>query len=111
MLLGKRKLERFQLQLKATARIHAAGQHEDSEDFTTRDISSGGAFLLTETPWAHGTMIHLDIFVPPRSKDHSAQPRSLISLCGTVIRTESHGMAICFEKGYQIFPSVENFDN
>ncbi len=105
----KRKLERFDLKIPAKIKLADLSQDDRGEeipDLTTSDISSGGAFFHTTKPLPKGTDIKIDLILPlgKLKKLSEDSLHALIKVTGTVIRTESEGMAIRFDSNYQIRP-------
>ena len=104
----KRKFERFELSV--TARISIEGP-EDSQggkilELISRDICAGGAFFRTDQPLPEGTKVKIDLVLPlehlKQIINHS--DKVFIKITGTVLRSESSGMAICFDPNYKIQP-------
>lgn len=109
----KRKLERFDLKIPAKIKLADLSQEDRGEeipDLTTSDISSGGAFFHTTKPLPKGTDVKTDLILPldKLKKLSEDSLHALIKVTGTVIRTESGGMAICFDSNYQIRPLEED---
>lgn len=102
----KRRLERFDL--KVPARIEGLSKKKTSEtlDLMTSDLCSGGAFFHTDQSLPEGTKVKIDLVLPlgGLKKLISAYDHAHIKVTGTVIRRESHGMAVCFNKDYSIRP-------
>ncbi len=100
----KRNLERFEL--KVRARIEGE-PGKDTLDLLTSDICSGGAFFHTDQTLPEGTKVRIDLMLP---LDHlkklvaEGYDQAHIQLTGTVLRKESKGMAVCFNKEYSIRP-------
>lgn len=105
----RRALERFDLQIPARLQIVSAGDGSQSApalQLITSNISADGAFFLTKEPLESGTMVDvgLDLTV---ARPNSPTPRhSQIKVSGRVIRTEVTGVAVRFEPGYQIRPTM-----
>lgn len=105
----KRRLERFDLVLPAA--IEFINEHHDERmiNLFTTNICSGGAYFHTNQPLPEGTQVKIDLVLPldklrKLKKEHK---KAFIKVNGKVLRTESEGMAICFDKGYQITGSTE----
>jgi hypothetical protein len=109
----KRGLERFDLEIPARIRISKADNMEKTLDFLTSDICSGGAFFNTPRPLAVGTDVIIDLILPisklirrlEKLEENYQQTR--INVSGTVLRSESGGMAISFNNDYEIGPWQE----
>ena len=88
----QRQVTRHNLQVTAHVETKL-GDNVRSYEWKTRDVSSCGAFLLTngqflENDTAIKVNIHLDTF---------ADPGSWVTFNGRVVRTESEGIGIRFE--------------
>lgn len=103
----KRSYSRFELCLDV--RIHSDQPAGDTTyiQASTRDVSAGGAFVLTSAPFQPGTSMSLEILMPePRSQDRKTV-KSIIVGQGTVLRRESHGFAVCFDRQCKLFPAAD----
>jgi len=83
--------------------IDASGKTKAFE-VMTRNICAGGAFLLTDIPLMVGTDIKMDLILPLDNIPKMEGKRSRIDVSGAVVRTESQGVAVCFDKKYTIEP-------
>jgi hypothetical protein len=105
----KRRLERFDLALPAA--IEFINEHNDERiiNLFTTNICSGGAYFHTNQPLPEGTQVKIDLvlLLDKLRKLKREHKKALIKVKGKVLRTESEGMAICFDKGYQITGSTE----
>ena len=105
----KRRLERFDLELPATIELLISDQEKSLVNLLTTNISSGGAYFHTPQPLPKGTQVKIDLVLPldklRKLKDEHKQ--AYIKVTGTVLRSESEGMAICFEEDYQITGSAK----
>ena len=105
--LERRKEERFELEIPAIIRVSRpeTGQLE----LLTSNVSSGGAYFHTPQPLPEGTDVQIDLVLNLEKlktlKDDHKQV--YVELKGTVIRTESEGMSICFDQDYQFRPVQE----
>lgn len=102
--LGKRKLERFPLKLPARIVVDCDGEEETCLDAITSDISAGGAFFHTDTPLPVGTQMQVDLILPLDELKKIEGKKARIEVKGSVIRTVEGGMAISFDRKYQISP-------
>jgi hypothetical protein len=100
----KRKMERFALNLPALLSIKAESGYTQAFEFMIRDICAGGAFFKTDNPLLVGTNVKMDLIIPLDKLQSGKHNRSRIDVSGSVIRTESQGMAVCFDKKYSISP-------
>ena len=103
---NSRRLQRYSLKLPATLEIISEAEQHDQEviNLLTSDVCSGGAYFQTEQPLPEGTNVKLDLILSIEELKKLEGKHALIKVTGKVIRTESTGMAICFERGYTIKP-------
>lgn len=105
----KRRLERFDLEIPATIEFLNLDDKEKILNLLTGNICSGGAFFHTTQPLPEGTQVKIDLVLPldklRKLKDEHKQ--AYIKVTGTVLRSESEGMAICFDEDYQIEGSAK----
>ena len=103
----RRKLERFDLHLDAT--IEAFPKRNDMSpmilNLVTDNISAQGAFFKTMDSLEKGTRVKVDMNNATESPKASAFKRALIQLRGTVLRIDSTGMAVIFDKHYKLSPA------
>ena len=104
----RRRGERFKLRFPARVEeISTVTAHKkDITRLETSNICSGGAFFHTLSPLPEGTRIKIDLLlklnrlgIPKRRHPH-------IKINGRVLRAESTGMAVRFDKDYRIIPSL-----
>jgi len=105
----KRRVERFDLELPATIELLTPGKEKRLLNPLTSNISSGGAYFHTTQPLPEGTQVKIDLVLPLEKlrklkKEHK---QAYIKVTGTVLRSESEGMAICFDEDYQIMGSAK----
>ena len=105
-MIEKRGTERFELALRAF--IHCANEkHELNEmELTTKNISSGGAFLLAKRLSCRGTGLQADFFFPLRKLGLNYDHDSALRVSGNIVRTDENGLAICFDAGCLIIPAI-----
>ena len=99
----KRSVERFDLGLKAFVSVSDDTDESESLAMLTRDISANGVYLLTDRPLPVGTRVKVDMVL---SLDELKKlgGKALIKTSGKVLRTETGGMAICFDRNSKILP-------
>ena len=102
----KRKMERFFMELPAWITVINKNTEPRAFEVVTRDICAGGAFLQTDQPLSVGTDIEMNLILPLNNFSQLGSRRSRIDVSGSVVRTESQGIAVCFDKKYQISPVV-----
>ena len=102
----KRRLERFELRIPAKVEVITSDQDRETLDLFTSDICSGGAFFHTDQPLPEGTDVKIDLVLPLEEikKLREDSSHAYIKITGTVLRSESAGMAVCFKKNYKIQP-------
>jgi len=105
----RRRLERFDLVLPAEIEFINEHREERMINLLTTNICSGGAYFYTNQPLPEGTQVKIDLVLPldklrKLKKEHK---KAFIKVTGKVLRTESEGMAICFDKDYQITGSTK----
>ena len=102
----QRQLERFDLEIPAKIGVIDSGQEEEMLNLLTTNVCSGGAFFHTTQALPEGTPVKIDLILPleklRRLKEEHKQV--FIKVTGRVLRSESTGMAICFDEDYQIRP-------
>jgi hypothetical protein len=100
----KRKLERYSLKLPAWISLTDENGKRRTIEFFTANVSAGGAFIDTNTPLSIGTKVDIDIFLSINKLEKLGGKKSRIGVTGSVIRTEPTGMALMFDKQFQISP-------
>ena len=102
----KRKLDRFDLKVPAKVEVTTSDREKEIFNLLTSDICAGGAFFHTTQPLPEGTPVKIDLILSldklKELKDDFKH--AYIKVAGTVLRSESAGMAICFNEDYQIRP-------
>jgi len=107
--LGKRKMERFSLELPARILVVDEVKKEEPESLEclTCDISAGGAYFHTDQPLPVGTEMHIDLVLPLDELKKIEGKKASIKVKGAVVRIGEKGMAICFDEKYKISPLAE----
>ncbi|NVL92086.1 MAG: hypothetical protein HWN71_03510 [Desulfobacterales bacterium] len=100
----KRRLERFQLEIPAAIEFLTSDREKRLLNLLTSDICSGGAYFHTTQPLPEGTKVKMDLVLPldRLKKANDEHKQVYIKVAGTVLRSESGGMAICFDEDYEI---------
>lgn len=99
----RRKMERFPLALEAS--VSSVDEIEaQADDFFTKDICAGGAFIKTKKQLPVGTDVKIDLVLSLHKLKHLSAKKSHVTIRGAVIRTNETGMAVCFGN-YKIFPA------
>jgi len=97
----RREMERFSLEIPALISMVNRSGHPKAFETMTNNICAGGAFFITDTPMSVGTDVKMDLILSVKA-DKAKKAR--IDVAGRVIRTNEHGIAVCFDKKYNISP-------
>jgi len=100
----RRTMERFDLKLLTKLLWTGKNNKQGSIELMTHNICAGGAYLMTNRPLPQGTAVKMDLMVQLGKPHESGRRLSIIIVSGHVIRTDDHGMAICFDRNYKILP-------
>ncbi len=93
----QRVLTRYRLQVPAHVETMISGGDVRSYEWKTRDVSSRGAFLLTNGQLVeNGTDIKVNLYLNSFSGSGS-----WVAMNGRVVRVESEGVGVCFNGQYQ----------
>ena len=93
----KRTIKRFAIEVDAKICVENKKDTEASlKKCLTRNISSQGAFLLTHQPLPVGTKVGIHLFIPALPSTEKLHQTTLIKTTGKIVRTNSEGMAVCF---------------
>ena len=105
---NQRKIERFDLELPATIELLDVDQERKVYNLLTKNVCSGGAYFYTPQPLPEGTQVKIDLVLPldKFKKLQDEHKQAYIKVTGKVLLSESEGMAICFDKDFQITGSV-----
>ncbi len=103
----RRRLVRFDLEIPATIELLTPDQEREILNLLTSNICSGGAYFHTTTPPPEGSRVKVDLDLPldrlERLKEGYKQ--AYIKVTGKVLRSESEGIAVCFDEDYRIMGS------
>jgi hypothetical protein len=100
----KRKMDRFSLELPAWISVTDENGNPQGFEVITRDICAAGAYLQTDQPLSVGANVKMDLILPLDNLQKMGGKSSRIDVSGAVVRTELQGMAVSFDKRYQISP-------
>ena len=100
----RRKMERFDLKLPTKLFWAGKDKEQESIELMTHNICAGGTYLMTNSPLPKGTEVKMDLTLQLDGPHKSRRRLSIIDVSGHVIRTDHHGMAICFDRNYKILP-------
>ena len=100
----KRKIQRIEMRTPARLDVMSRGSKKLSLQTETRDISSHGAFFITEDKIEENTNLDVEILLSMEKlqKLIGEKNRVRIQIRGTVIRNEPDGIAVSFGTKYQI---------
>ena len=100
----RRKVERFDLELPAKLTWTGKDKEPKSIELMTSNICAGSAFFKTNKPLTVGTDVKLAVILLLAKFKNVKDKISYIDVSGSVTRTDQQGMAICFDKKYEILP-------
>ena len=105
----RRKLERFELHAPVRFEVENPDNTRDEYELTTRDLSSGGAFLYSSHRFPEGAKARMEILISLEAlrKLMGEKNRASVRVKGKVIRSDPNGIAIRFESSYKI-TALEN---
>ena len=100
----RRLLERYNLVIPT--RIELINSNRESEVFeiNTHNISAGGAFFKTSHKIPEGTHINMNFVLPIERLTKILGVNSFIKIKGKIIRVNVEGIAVSFDKKYEILP-------
>jgi hypothetical protein len=100
----RRRLERFDLSAPTQVIVEAESGKMAQLNLTTKDVSSGGAYLYSCQPLKKGARVTMEMlfFLDAIWKLAGEKGRVKIKVRGTVIRVDADGIAIRFESKYKI---------
>jgi len=101
---NRRKMERFDLKLPTQLFWTGKDKEQESLELVTHNICAGGTYLMTESPLPKGTEVKMNLTLQLERLSELRSRLSIIDVSGHVIRTDHHGMAICFDREYKIMP-------
>ena len=96
-IMEQRVVTRYNLQVPAHVETTLSDGKVRSYEWKTRDVSSSGAFLLTNGQFLeNGTDIKVNIFLNSFSGSGA-----WVTMNGRVVRAENNGIGVCFDGQYQ----------
>jgi len=104
----KRKFERFDLRLPATIET---GDGTVPIQTHTRDISAGGACFETGEAMDSGAKLTIEIIITNEALARLTGTQPKIKIKGNVVRSDPHGVAVCFEGNEKIIPLKSMMDH
>ena len=103
----RRVVTRYNLQVPAQVETMPSNGDVQLYEWKTRDVSSSGAFLVTEggQPLKKGTVIKVNLYLNSFSGSGS-----WVEMNGRVVRIESEGVGVCFDGQYQFVSNTPDLD-
>ncbi len=100
----RRQIERLEMQTPARIEVVAKGGNKISLQAETKDISSRGAFFITENPIEKDAKLDIELILSMEKlqKLLDGNQQIKIQIQGTVIRNDPDGIAVSFGRKYQI---------
>ncbi len=100
----RRRLERYALRTATTVEADQESGRPQLYHVVTRDVSSGGAFVVTPEPLAEGKTVRMEMLLPfdTLTRMLGKSGKVLVSVQGTVVRTDERGMAVAFSGKHRI---------
>lgn len=100
----RRKLERFELSAPARVMIQSETGLKEELALTTKDVSSGGAFLFSSQPLTEGASVKMELLISLDMLRRLAGEKraARIKVKGKVIRVDAEGIAVRFDSSYKI---------
>ena len=105
----RRKIQRIELHTPARIETVAEDGKKISLQAETKDISSHGAFFLTEEPIEENAKLDIELLLSMEKLLELLQRKKQIRILinGTVVRTEPDGIAVRFGRRYQIIQAYQ----
>lgn len=113
----KRNMERFSIQLNANLiKLSKDGEISQPPELnaplelstplalSTNDICAGGAFFKTDSPLPVGSDVEVDLVLPFETLKALSSDQIRVRVTGAVLRSNAEGMAVVFDKGFEIIP-------
>lgn len=98
----RRKKRRFSLRLPCLITLAGSNREQEAYQMETQNISSSGIYIRTVAPLPVGEYVDVDVMVTLPEASPQTTEGSCVSLSGEVLRTESDGMAVAFNRPYRI---------
>lgn len=95
----RRKMERFSLELPVLLSMVDESGIQRAFEAMTKNICSGGGFFITDKPMSVGTDVKMGLIL-----SINKEKKAHVDASGSVIRTEEQGIAVRFDKKYNISP-------
>ena len=105
----RRNIERYSLSLPAKIKVSGKTPDGDIIISRTKDISSSGAYIVTDAALPEGTSIEVefDLSIAKLVEMMGKTGYVRVKVEGKVARTDVNGVAVKFSKDYEIQPLDE----
>ena len=104
--MDRRVVTRYNLQVPVHVETMPDCGDVQSFEWKTRDVSSSGAFLITDgQSLENGSMIKVNLFL-----NSFSGTGSWVEMNGRVVRIESEGIGVSFDGQYQFVSTAPNHD-
>jgi hypothetical protein len=100
----RRKLERFNLVIPTRLVLTNNNQEAEVFEINTCNISAGGALFKTTHRIPRGTRVNLNFVLPIENLARILGVNSFVKIKGKIIRIDMDGMAVSFDRNYEIMP-------
>jgi hypothetical protein len=100
----QRKRERFEMSIPTDVLVKNSGNNSEFLKLIAVNISSGGAYLITDQKIPEGTPVKLDFVLPSNHSRDLTGAYGYVKITGTVLRTDEDGFAVSFNRSYKITP-------
>ena len=100
----KRKRDRYFIDVPVKLLLSAEDKEQETLTVHTKNISSEGVLLSTDTVLSQGSKVKMEMVLPVNKllEMIGEQKKVLVRVNGKVIRTGDEGMAVKFDRDYQI---------
>ena len=99
-------MERFDLDIPA---YFSFGDLENDPtesmlEYRVKNICAGGAYFFTDNPLKIGTKVDIDFRLDLKKLKNEPSTQSEVKVSGYILRTDSQGMAVKFDRSFKISP-------
>ena len=105
----RRSLQRFDLSAPAHVTVRGNGHRTRELNLATKDVSSGGAFILSSEPIANEARVTIELLMSfdTLQKIAGMKKKARIRVKGKVVRVTAEGIAVRFDSAYKM-TTLEN---
>lgn len=100
----RRKHERFNLIIPTRLVLTNDAKEAEVVEINTCNISAGGVYFRMQQYIPEGTQVSLSFVLPLEKLVRVFGAKSFVQIKGKVIRVDMEGVAIGFNKNYEIMP-------